>query len=79
MAVQVLYSNAYSAVKQTDERAGIFGVLTPGGGHRLAVEGELRNADGKTVGSVTTGSADWKVYLDGSFYLKYYVVTENLG
>lgn len=79
LAVQVLYSNAYSAVKQTDERAGIFGVLTPGGGHRLAVEGELRNEDGKTVGSVTTGSADWKVYLDGSFYLKSYAVTENLG
>lgn len=79
LAVQVLYSNAYSAVKQTDERAGIFGVLTPGGGHRLAVEGELRNADGKTIGSVTTGSADWKVYLDGSFFLKSYAVTENLG
>lgn len=79
LAVQVLFSNAYTAVKQTDERAGIFGVLTPGGGHRLAVEGELRNADGKRIGSMTTGSADWKVYLDGSFYLRSYAATENLG
>lgn len=79
LAVQVLYSNAYAAVKQTDERAGIFGVLTPGGGHRLALEGNIKNSSGEIIGTVTTGEADWKVYLDGSFYLKSYEVTANLG
>ena len=39
-AVQVLYCEEEAAVMQTDERAAIYGVLTPGGGHRLAVEGE---------------------------------------
>lgn len=79
-AVQVLYSNAYTAIRQTDERAGIFGVLTPGGGHRLAVEGEICNCQsGKVMESITTGLADWRVWLDGSFYLKSYAVTENLG
>ncbi len=78
-AVQVLYNQAYTAVKQTDERAGIFGVLTPGGGHRLAVEGSLIDENSKTIGCLTTGKADWRVWLDGSYYLKSYKITENLG
>ncbi len=77
--VQVLYNNAYTAVKQTDERAGIFGVFTPGGGHRLAVEGILVNRKGETIGDVTTGKADWRVWLDGSYYLKSGEVMANLG
>lgn len=79
LAVQVLYQDPFSAVKQTDERAAIFGVATPGGGHRLAIEGNVKNAEGQTTAAVTTGKADWKVWLDGSFYLKSYAVTENLG
>ncbi len=78
-AVQVLYNNACTAIHQTDERAGIFGVFTPGGGHRLAVEGIVRNKSGDSVGMITTGAAEWKVWLDGSYYLKSYEVNANLG
>ena len=78
-AVQVLYNNAYSAIEQTDERAAIFGVFTPGGGHRLAVEGTLKNKKDEVIGTVTTGPANWKVWLDGSYYLKSGEIMENLG
>lgn len=78
-AVQVLYCNPDSAVLQTDERASIFGVVTPGGGHRLAVEGDIRNEAEEILGTVTTGKADWRVYLDGSYYLKSNEITVNLG
>lgn len=79
LAVQVLYCDPDAAVKQTDERASIFAVISPGGGHRLAVEGDVLEREGKACGTVTTGKADWKVWLDGSFYLKSTAVTENLG
>lgn len=79
IAVQVLYCDPESAVLQMDERASIFGVVTPGGGHRLAVEGEIRDEKQKIIGTVTTGKADWRVYLDGSFYLKSNEITVNLG
>lgn len=78
-AVQVLYNHPDLSVAQWDERAAIFGVFTPGGGHRLAVEGDIRNDAGKTLATVTTGKADWSVYLDESFYLKSNQITENLG
>ena len=79
LAVQVLYCDPDAAVYQTDERASIFSVVSPGGGHRLAVEGDILDRAGTVCGTVTTGKADWKVYLDGSFYLKSTEVTENLG
>lgn len=79
IAVQVLYCDPDSAVLQSDERASIFGVVTPGGGHRLAVEGEIRDGKREPIGTVTTGRADWRVYLDGSFNLKSNEVTVNLG
>lgn len=78
-AVQVLYNNAYSAIEQTDERAAIFGVFTPGGGHRLAIEGTLKNKKDEAIGTVTTGTADWRVWLDGSYYLKSGEIMANLG
>ena len=79
LAVQVLYCDPDTAVYQTDERASIFGVVSPGGGHRLAVEGEILDKSGSVCGTVTTGRADWKVYLDGSFYLRSTEITANLG
>lgn len=79
LAVQVLYCDPDEAVKQTDERASIFAVVSPGGGHRLAVEGDILDENGEKRGTVTTGKADWRVYLDGSFCLKSTKVTENLG
>lgn len=78
-AVQVLYCNPESVVHQWDERASLFSVLTPGGGHRLAIEGNILDQGGNIIGTVTTGKADWKVYLDGSFFLKSTEITENLG
>ncbi|MDO4648096.1 MAG: alpha-L-rhamnosidase C-terminal domain-containing protein, partial [Eubacteriales bacterium] len=53
----------------TDERAGIYGVDSPRGGHRLAIEGE----------GVSTGVADYRCYLDGSFYLTKPKIIEFLG
>ncbi len=78
IAVQVLYNDASIAPIAT-ERAAIVGVKTPGGVHRLAIMGELKNQEGQVVGSISTGSAPWKVYLDGSFYLKSIKNCENLG
>lgn len=78
-AVQVLYCEEEAAVMQTDERAAIYGVLTPGGGHRLAVEGEAYDRYGIYAGTLTTGKAPWKVWLDGSFYLKSTEITQYLG
>lgn len=79
IGVQVLYCNPESAVSQWDERASIFSVLTPGGGHRLAIEGDILDGEQKVIGTITTGKAQWRVYLDGSFYLKSTKITENLG
>lgn len=79
LAVQVLYTNPDVAVKQTDAQAGIYSVVTPAGGHRLAVEGTLKNAAGTQLGTVTTGIADWRVYLEGSASLKSTKITEYLG
>lgn len=79
IAVQVLYCNPDTAVSQTDERAAIYGVITPGGGHRLAVEGNIYDSQGERKGTVTTGSAKWTVWLDGSFYLKSDEITIYLG
>ncbi len=78
-AVSVLYQDPDSAVFQGDERASIFGVVTPGGGHRLAVEGEIKDREGRVAGVISTGKAPWEVWLDGSTYLKSTPVTENLG
>lgn len=69
-AVQVLYNDPDMVRNQTDERAAIYGVAGAGSCHALALDGEIKNADGRIIGSITTGQADWRVWLDGSFYLK---------
>ncbi len=79
LAVQVLWQDPHAVVCQTDERAAIYSVCSPGGGHRLAFEGSVRNAEGETVCNLTTGVADWRVYLEGSYFLKSDPVTEYLG
>lgn len=79
LAVKVLYCDPNPAISQMDERASIFGVVAPGGGHRLAVEGILRDKNQNEIACVTTGKVDWKVYLDGSFYLESNEITVNLG
>lgn len=79
LAVQVLYMDHYASVHQQDRRAGIQSVLTPGGGHRLAMEGKVLDDNGAVMANVTTGTADWRVFLDGSRYLTSNEVTSCLG
>ena len=69
-AVQVLFNDPDVARDQTDERAAIYGVVGAGNCHSLAMEGSIFDGDGEIIGSVTTGQADWRVWLDSSFYLK---------
>ena len=77
--VQVLYNDPNAAEIQTDERAAIYGVMGISAGHRLAVEGDAYNIDGIAQGTLTTGKADWRVWLDDSFYLKSSHITCYLG
>jgi len=76
---QVLYCDPDTAEIQTDERASIYGVISPRAGHRFAMEGDIRDESGAVIASVTTGKADWRVWLDGSFYLKSDEITQFLG
>lgn len=69
-AVQVLFCDQNAVVNQADERAPIFAAASLPGGHRLALEGSVVNQHGEVIGQLTTGTAPWRVYLDGSFYLK---------
>ncbi len=69
-AVQVLYNDPDIARDQTDERAAIYSVVGAGNCHALAVEGKITDGYGKSIGSVSTGRADWRVWQDSSFYLK---------
>ncbi len=70
LAVQVLYNDPDIARDQTDERAAIYAVAGAGSCHALAVDGDITDARGQVIGSVTTGQADWKVWLDHTFFLK---------
>lgn len=79
IAVQVLYCVPDAVANQLSERASIYGVCTPEGGHRLAIEGTLYDDSGKELGTIITGDGDWHVYLDGSFYLHSNEVTVYLG
>ncbi|MDO4622016.1 MAG: hypothetical protein Q4B22_03605 [Eubacteriales bacterium] len=69
LAVQVMYQDVEGCFDPRSNRAGIFGVDAPRVGHRLVVEGD----------GVTTGEADYRCYLDGSFYLNKPHVLEFLG
>ena len=69
-AVQVLFNDPDIAKDQTDTRAAIYGVVGAGNGHALAIEGDITAPNGQSIGSITTGRADWRVWLDNTFYLK---------
>lgn len=79
LAVQVLFCDPNVVIHQSDERAPIFAAASLSVGHRLAVEGTILGTGRKVLGNVTTGKADWKVCLDGSFYLKSNDFTLNFG
>lgn len=76
---QVLYCDPDMAERETDPCASIYGVVGRQCGHRLAVEGDVRSADGAVIDTVTTGLADWRVWLDGSFALRSEDNTVYLG
>ncbi len=78
-AAQVLYNDPYIAEEQTDERAAIYGVISPTAGHRFAFSGKCLDESGQTVADLSTGSAVWRVYLENSFYLKSTEITQYLG
>lgn len=77
--VQVLYCDPDTAEVQTDERASIYGVIGQRMGHRFAIEGDICNENGEVIGTVTSGKADWKVWLEDSFFLKSDEITLYLG
>ena len=77
--VQVLYNDPDAVEHETAQRAAICGVVGRQCGHRLAVEGDIVNADADTIDTITTGFADWRVWLDNSFYLKSDEHTQFLG
>lgn len=77
--VQVLYCDPDTAETQIGERASIYGVIGQRCGHRFAMEGDVFDKDGRIIASVTTGKADWRVWLDDSFFLKSTDVTCYLG
>ncbi len=76
---QVLYNDPNTTDSQVEERACIYGVMGPAAGHRLAVEGEVRNEQGDVIAAITTGQASWRVWLDNTFYLKSTEDTQFLG
>lgn len=77
--VQVLYCDPDTADQQTDERASIYGVIGPRAGHRLAIEGNICDKNGEVIETITSGKADWKVWLEHSFFLKSKEITCFLG
>lgn len=79
LAVQVLFCDPNAVTHQYEDRAPIFAVASLPVGHMLAVEGRAEGPDGEVLVDVTTGRADWKVYLDGSRYLKSQEASINFG
>ncbi len=76
---QVLYCDPDIAAIQTDDRASIYGVIGQRCGHRFVMEGEITDADGTVLASVTTGCADWQVWLEDSYVLHSDETTQFLG
>lgn len=78
-AVQVLFCDPNAVVHQYEELAPLVAVAGRPSGHRLAVEGSIINNKQETIGTITSGVAPWRVYLDGSFRLTSSQETMNLG
>lgn len=79
LTAEVLSLNPNAAVNYGDERQSILSVVSLPVGHRFAMEGQVKDDRGEILADVTTGVALWKVYLDGSFYLKTKEININLG
>lgn len=79
LAVQVLCADRAYVANQMGEDAPLVSIASPSSQHRLAVEGvvKVRGAAGPVV---TTGAAEWRVYLESAWKLeKQKGVSDNLG
>lgn len=79
-AVQVLFLDPYAVGEQYgNERTPILAAVSSPVGHRLALEGEILDSAGNLVEDLTTGEADWQVYLDSAYYIKCKEINCNSG
>jgi hypothetical protein len=79
ICVQVLLCDFNAIDTFGVERMPLISVADVPAGHRLALEGAVTDQNGATH-SLTTGEADWRVWLDNTFYLKKLpVVSDNMG
>lgn len=79
-AVQVLFLNPYDVGEQYgNERTPILAAVSSPVGHRLALEGKICGLDGECLEELTTGTADWQVYLDSAYYIKCKEINCNSG
>lgn len=79
-AVQVLFLNPYDVGEQYgNERTPILAAVSSPVGHRLALEGMICGLDGECLEELTTGTADWQVYLDSAYYIKCKEINCNSG
>lgn len=88
-AAQVLFCDPDQVSCQEDIRTPLLGVVSKCVGHRFAMEGSIyakavgkERKDGeepRILADVTTGEADWRVYVDTSYYMKAKEVNVNSG
>lgn len=79
-AAQVLFLNPFDVGEQYgNERTPILAAVSAPVGHRLAVEGVICNRVGEPVTDITTGIADWQVYLDSAYYIRCKEINCNSG
>lgn len=68
IAVQVLYQDADAVPGAINERASIYAVVNPGGGHRLMFAGAVMQ-DGRELVNLTTGMTQWRCRINETYYL----------
>jgi len=79
LAIQVLFTDPDTVSSQADERTPLLTIASLPTEHKLCVEGNILDIEGSSYSSVTTGKVSWKVWLDGSYYLKSRDINVNLG
>ncbi len=76
----LLCDSMYGTGRPDDNRAPLHSVATLPAGHRFAMEGAVRKENGEVLADLTTGTADWRVWLDNTWYLiKEPHVNGNMG
>ena len=80
LAVQVLLADFNAIATFGDENMPLISIAERAMGHRLALEGQVIGDGGAVLHDVTTGTADWKCFLEDSFRLSYsHPCGDNLG